>query len=110
MICKICGRNFRFDRAKGHRKNKCNSCVRKQRRLSVKIKCIDYKGSRCSVCGYNRCIGALEFHHLDPKEKEFQISSERNPSWETLVKELDKCILLCANCHREVEASLITVG
>lgn len=50
-------------------------------------------------CGYSKCIEALEFHHLDPTEKEFEISDRR--SWEALTAELDKCILLCANCHRE---------
>lgn len=64
-----------------------------------------YKGGKCAICGYNRCLLALEFHHLDPLEKDFSISS-RMTSWKAIVKELDKCVLLCANCHREVHDGL----
>ncbi len=60
-------------------------------------------GNRCSICGYDKCSEALEFHHLDPKQKAFSISSNSNKKWETLEPEIKKCILLCANCHREVE-------
>jgi len=66
---------------------------------------IDYKGGKCIVCGYNKCTWALEFHHIDPKEKEFSISDKGyTRSWDKVKIELDKCVLLCANCHREVEA------
>ena len=49
---------------------------------------------------YDKCMSALEFHHLDPKEKDFSISTNIK-SLDLIKKELDKCILLCANCHRE---------
>ena len=56
-------------------------------------------------CGYNKCLAAMEFHHRDPSEKEFAFSRYRNTSWDknkdTVLTELDKCDLLCANCHRE---------
>lgn len=53
-------------------------------------------------CGYNRYPGALEFHHRDPKEKDFTISSRAHLTFDERVKqELDKCDLLCSNCHRE---------
>lgn len=59
----------------------------------------------CSRCGYNKCAGALHFHHIDPSEKEFMISKAfcRSMSKDKLDKELKKCILLCANCHAEIE-------
>ena len=63
-----------------------------------KQKAVDYKSGKCSVCGYNKCLSALEFHHTNPEEKDGYNSHwtfERNKS------ELDKCVLLCANCHRE---------
>lgn len=69
---------------------------------------IEYKGSCCGVCGYDRCNGALEFHHLDPNEKDFGISHKGyTRSWEKVKTELDKCVMLCANCHREVHTGLI---
>lgn len=63
----------------------------------------EYLGNKCCICGYTKCTEALEFHHLDPKEKMFSISSNSNKKWETLLPEINKCVLLCANCHREVE-------
>ena len=62
---------------------------------------IKYKGGKCEICGYNKNISALEFHHINPKEKAFTVSDTRH-SWNEAQKELDKCILLCANCHREL--------
>ena len=60
---------------------------------------------KCERCGYSKCVDALDFHHLDPKSKDFNISKNGNTrSWEEIKKELDKCIMLCANCHREEHA------
>ena len=66
---------------------------------------VSYKGGCCQVCGYDRCIEALEFHHLDPSQKDFGISKKGyTRSWEKVKEEVEKCILLCANCHREAHA------
>ena len=73
-------------------------------KMEEKRKAVEYKGGKCSLCGYDKCLTALEFHHVNPKEKELYNSHwtfERNK------KELDKCILLCANCHREEHAKEI---
>lgn len=68
---------------------------------------VEYKGNKCQLCGYNRCIEAMEFHHLDFSEKEFGISQKGyTRSWEIVKEELEKCIILCANCHREVHSGL----
>ena len=75
-------------------------------RREVKRKLIEYKGGKCQVCGYNRCQEALEFHHLDPSQKDFTISGGTK-SFESLKPEVDKCILVCANCHREIHAGMI---
>jgi hypothetical protein len=78
-----------------------------KRRKKIKEKAINYKGGCCQKCGYNKCVGALEFHHLNPNEKDFSLSSNGySLSWETIKKELDKCILVCANCHREIHEEL----
>ena len=69
-----------------------------------KQRAIDYKGGVCSRCGYSICINALEFHHLDPTNKEAAISTylRNKKNWKSMKIELDKCILLCANSHREL--------
>lgn len=76
----------------------------KKRALLRKYEAIIKRGGACEKCGYCKNIAALEFHHKDPNEKEFGIDSRRfsNTDLEKLEKELEKCILLCANCHREI--------
>lgn len=76
----------------------------KQHRRNKKILAILYKGGACSKCNYNKCFSALDFHHTDPAEKDFTISTNINMSWETIKSELDKCILVCSNCHREIHS------
>jgi hypothetical protein len=77
----------------------------KNRQIRIKLKCVEYMGGGCSVCGYDKCIEALEFHHLDPKTKDKDLSHGRGVdtriSFDNLKRELNKCILVCANCHRE---------
>lgn len=74
-----------------------------------KIKLIEYKGGKCQVCGYDRCENALEFHHIDPSLKSFEISNN-SFSFEKMKTEVDKCALLCSNCHREVHAKIINLN
>lgn len=82
--------------------NKRSMSVQK-RRYKVKEMAIAYRGGKCEKCGYNKCNGALEFHHLDPSKKDFAIGNKGyTRSWEKIREELDKCIMLCANCHREL--------
>lgn len=70
-------------------------------RKRTKIKLVEYKGGKCEFCGYNKSINALQFHHIDSNEKDFTISG-KSLSFERLKNEVDKCLLLCANCHHEV--------
>lgn len=79
------------------------------RRRRTKIKAVEYKGGKCEFCGYNRCLMALDFHHRDPSIKEFSISRV-TASWKRVKKELDKCVLACATCHREIHAGLIDIN
>jgi DNA-binding CsgD family transcriptional regulator len=78
----------------------------KTHRQRLKEKSIEYKGGCCEKCGYDRCNSALEFHHLNPNEKDFGIGSYSVLSWEKIKLELDKCIMVCANCHREIHHNL----
>jgi predicted HNH restriction endonuclease len=76
-----------------------------KRRKKIRQMAVNYKGGCCEVCGYNRCIEALEFHHNNSSGKDFSISDKGyTRSWAKVKEELDKCILLCANCHREIHA------
>ena len=75
-----------------------------KRRRALKQKAIDYKGGKCVCCGYDKHAGVLDFHHVNPAEKEFSIGARGyTRSWEKIKQELHKCILVCANCHREIE-------
>jgi HNH endonuclease len=61
----------------------------------------------CVRCGYNRCKRALHFHHIDPKTKEFTVSTNNSyRGTDALIQEMNKCICLCANCHMELEQGL----
>ena len=71
-------------------------------RQRTKVKAIEYKGGKCSKCGYNKSNWALEFHHLDPNEKDFGIAQYKVLNWKKIKIELDKCILVCSNCHKEI--------
>lgn len=90
----------------GRQYYRCKKCrVRHvaHRRRKVKILLVEYKGGKCQRCGYDKCIGALEFHHKDVTQKEFGISQKgETKGLSSLKKEVDKCELVCANCHREI--------
>lgn len=73
----------------------------KDRWRRLKSWAVAYKGGKCKLCGYNRCVAALEFHHRNPSEKEASWTKLRKLSIASIKAELDKCDLLCACCHRE---------
>jgi hypothetical protein len=80
----------------------------RKRRKKLRDMAVRYKGGKCQICGYGRCQEAMEFHHLDGSMKDFGISHKGyTRSWRRVKSELDKCIMLCANCHREVHAGLL---
>jgi 5-methylcytosine-specific restriction endonuclease McrA len=107
-VCKIHGETeFAYRSDNRHRCKKCNTDAVIKRRKKIKIDAIRYKGGSCQKCGYDKCVSALEFHHLDPNEKDFNISkSGHSRSWERVKNELDKCVLLCSNCHKETHEEL----
>lgn len=75
-------------------------------RRKLKVRMIAYKGGSCQICGYDKHPAALEFHHRNPADKKFKLSGN-SLKFEAVRAELDKCDLLCANCHREVEANSV---
>ena len=93
-----------YKKTKNTYQSHCKNCFNqytKQRWKDRKLKAIQYKGGKCSSCGYNKCANVLEFHHRDTKTKEFDWKKLRQMNWDKVIKELDKCDMLCANCHRE---------
>lgn len=107
VILKVCKKHGEtphvIDSTKRYRCRKCRVDAVDKRRKLLKVKAVEYKGGLCVKCGYSKCISALEFHHLDPSQKDFALSSDGHTrSWDSIKIELDKCILVCANCHREI--------
>ena len=84
--------------------NPNNYDKQQKRAWSRKLELIKMMGGKCCRCGYDRNIAALEFHHQNPEEKEFQLDARHlsNTSMEHILEESKKCILLCSNCHKEV--------
>jgi transposase len=81
-----------------------------RRRRKVKAILVKEAGGRCCICGYDRCIGALEFHHLDPKDKRMEVSRYGvTLALDAVRAEARKCVLLCSNCHAEVENGVTSV-
>lgn len=71
-------------------------------RKKLKRKIVEYLGGQCIRCGYNKCVAALEAHHIDPLKKSFGLANKGfTKGWEKIRQEAEKCVLLCANCHRE---------
>lgn len=86
-----------------YRCRKCRVLYDYKKRQNLKIKLVEYKGGECEICGYNKCYRALDFHHIDPSTKLFNINANNlSRNIKELYREADKCQLLCSNCHREL--------
>lgn len=102
--CRKCGESnsSKFSPGRFTECRKCRVLEQKGRYKKYKKELIDYMGGKCQLCGYNKCMAALDFHHKNPEEK--------NPNWKNIrswtpsksKKEIDKCILVCRNCHSEI--------
>ena len=115
-VCVVCGSPL-----SGQKKMYCsNNCKQKHhyhrvktqtntyhsqtvRAVSRKLELVELLGGKCQACGYSKNLAALQFHHLNPNEKQFKLGHRMlsNRSWDAILKEVQKCILLCANCHAE---------
>ena len=97
---------FYSRRDKSNSSSYCKKCTNYQtvvRQRNLKKQMIEYKGGKCERCGYNKYYGALEFHHIDPSKKDFSLSHLKRYKFDQIIiDELDKCMLLCSNCHREI--------
>ena len=81
---------------------KCDSKRAVDRQRELKEKAVVYKGGKCQVCGYNKCLRCLDFHHRDANQKDFEISKYKGSDISDVLMELDKCDLVCKNCHGEI--------
>lgn len=82
----------------------------KSRRRKIKEELVELKGGKCQICGYKKCLRSFQFHHLDPSKKDFTISANlKRINREKVIKELDKCILVCSNCHGEIHDGITRV-
>ena len=116
-ICEICNKEYEtnsFSRiycyeCSGESTRKDNNTRKHQKtilRRNMKLQAIKMLGGKCSICGYNKCIDALEFHHKDPKQKDFKIGAGNTISWKEYKSEVEKCILVCSNCHKEIHSKI----
>jgi len=93
-----------------YRCKRCRVDAVKRRRRKVKRLLVEEAGGRCAICGYDRHPAALQFHHLDPTQKSFGLSrSGVTRSIAVLRAEARKCVLLCSNCHAEVEVGFASL-
>ena len=116
-ICEICNQKFESNSSSriycydcsGDSTRSQNETRKHQKtilRRCMKLQAIKLLGGKCSICGYNKCVDALEFHHKDPTIKEFKLGSGNTMSWKEYKNEALKCILVCSNCHKEIHYKL----
>ena len=113
-LCKRCNikhsiTNF-YKRPDGRPYAYCKPCANKQtieRQQELKKQIVEHLGGSCIICGYNKYYGALDLHHLDPSKKDKILSKRKTISFSTIKPEVDKCVLLCANCHAEFHGHLV---
>ena len=110
-VCPICGKSFSPKTSMANQRTCCYDCMPDGVQLTrgaflAKIK--QQRGGKCIRCGYNKCLKALEFHHLDPLQKDFTISNDHF-KLQDAVEESKKCILICSNCHKELHDNLWSI-
>ncbi len=95
--------SVRYYREKSKRANRSeNNRKVSEHRRKLKRKAVEYSGGSCRKCDYAKSLAALTFHHLNPDEKEYNLASGKTMGWLAWKTEIDKCLLLCHNCHSEL--------
>jgi hypothetical protein len=112
-IIKECSKHGLVEFVWGDNRYRCVLCRRIgfiEARRRQKRRLVAEFGGICEICGYNKCYQALQFHHVDPTEKIFSIAEGGlYRSWEKVLNEAKKCILVCSNCHCEIENGITLV-
>jgi glutamate/tyrosine decarboxylase-like PLP-dependent enzyme len=101
--CNCCQRDIKY---KENQIKLCTNCKRKSKRLAYRISAANYKNNECEICGLKRNtlddLNIFDFHHKDRSTKSFELGDKiESKNWEVVKQELDKCMMLCANCHRK---------
>jgi transposase len=110
--CRVHGPSvFVIENSRRVRCRKCRQQAVVDWRRRTKRKLVEEAGGCCALCGYHRCMAALQFHHVDPAGKAFSMSRQGvTRSLRRAREEAGKCVLLCANCHAMVEAGLLDLA
>lgn len=116
-ICQYCGNEFDYYRTSSTIRKSCYNCIPEGKehdaaliRRLIKQKAVEYKGSECYICKKHFPNSVYDFHHLDPQQKDFSLGEKNSTvKWEKVIIELDKCILVCANCHRLIHAGEVQI-
>ena len=107
LKCGECGRLYVYREHSYNRSTKvCGKCKLALQRTEFKTKIVELAGGKCWGCGYDRCMKAMVFHHMKPGSKDFALSKRHYYSWKRIKLEIEKCALLCANCHAEVHSGI----
>ena len=108
--CLTCKKPYIYNKSKGSTLTRCGSCLVNANRVNRKEFLVKHLGGKCVLCGYDKCVKALHFHHIEPSSKKFTVSGNHCRNMVDLLKEVEKCCLLCANCHTEVEAGFTSLA
>ena len=98
---------FHFKKSEGRYQSWCKCCIYEKQKLrwkDLKRRSVELMGGCCSICGYKKNLASLHFHHIDPLKKDVSWNKLRLRKWSSIVKELKKCMLICANCHGELHS------
>lgn len=102
LVCDICKEKYKHSDPGPSSAKLCSRCYQNKKRRERKQVLVDMSGGGCERCGYDNCLSSLTFHHKDESTKKFSISNRLLNDIDTLKGEVDKCILLCRNCHGEI--------
>lgn len=116
--CQYCEKEFEYYRTASTIRKACYECLPDDKlqdaswlRRLVKNKAVKEKGGKCHICHQEYPNSVYDFHHLNPEEKDFNLGNKTSTiKWENVKKELDKCILVCSNCHRMIHSGDINIG
>ena len=108
--CQYCEKEFQYYRDTSTIRKSCYECIPEGKgndaaliRRLIKKKAVKYKGNKCYCCNQQYPLVVYDFHHLDPFQKDFSLGDKTSTvKWEKVQIEIDKCILVCANCHRQI--------
>lgn len=103
--CSACKKIFKKSIGSGFR---CQSCVQKNKKAIRKDVLLSIVGKSCWICGYSKCVSALDFHHVYPKDKKIPLSNSVRYALDDVLEEIKKCVLVCCRCHREHHAGIIS--